>query len=171
MYYRLWRVVNPSRPIDFARRKWLMRLHLLFILPPERQYISHPNNMTHLSTMTHTWCRCLSTCEHVTRRHQQNVSRVPLLTSHQTQYRSYQPTVSSTEGQQLVSPPGQGPIPPDQTLYKVKWSKYNLKKTFACLLLHMDRGIALFLIVLVCFDANTRNTFCGTWVSVPLLQK
>ena len=36
-----------------------------------------------------------------------------------------QPTVSSTEGQQLVSPPGKGPIPPDQALYKVKWSKYN----------------------------------------------
>ena len=28
-----------------------------------------------------------------------------------------QPTVTSTEGQQLVSPP-------DQALYKVKWSKY-----------------------------------------------
>ena len=32
-----------------------------------------------------------------------------------------EPTVSNTEGQQLVSPP----IPPDQALYKVKWSKYN----------------------------------------------
>ena len=31
-----------------------------------------------------------------------------------------QPTVSSTEGQQLVSPPGKGPISPDQALYKVK---------------------------------------------------
>jgi len=30
-----------------------------------------------------------------------------------------QPTVSSTEGQQLVSPPGKGPIPPGQALYKV----------------------------------------------------
>ena len=39
-----------------------------------------------------------------------------------------QPTVSSTEGQQLVSPPGQGPISPDQALYKVKWSKYNFFK-------------------------------------------
>ena len=38
-----------------------------------------------------------------------------------------QPTVSSTEGQQLVSPPGKGPIPPGQAIYKVKWSKYNLK--------------------------------------------
>jgi len=35
------------------------------------------------------------------------------------------PTVSSTEGQQLVSPPGKGPI---QALYKVKWSKYNFFK-------------------------------------------
>ena len=40
-----------------------------------------------------------------------------------------QPTVSSTEGQQLVSPPGKGPISPDHALYKVKWSKYNLKET------------------------------------------
>ena len=39
-----------------------------------------------------------------------------------------QPTVSSTEGQQLVSPPRQGPIPPDQALYKVKWSKYNFNQ-------------------------------------------
>ena len=39
-----------------------------------------------------------------------------------------QPTVSSTEGQQLVSPPGKGPISPDQALYKVKWSKYNFFK-------------------------------------------
>ena len=39
-----------------------------------------------------------------------------------------QPTVSSTEGQQLVSPPDKEPISPDQALYKVKWSKYNLKK-------------------------------------------
>jgi len=36
-----------------------------------------------------------------------------------------QPTVSSTEGQQLVSPPGKDPIPQDQALYKVKWSKYT----------------------------------------------
>ena len=39
-----------------------------------------------------------------------------------------QPTVSSTEGQQLVSTPGKGPIPPGQALYKVKWSKYNFNK-------------------------------------------
>jgi len=39
-----------------------------------------------------------------------------------------QPTVSSTEGQQLVSPPGKGSIPPGQALYKVKWSKYNFHK-------------------------------------------
>ena len=39
-----------------------------------------------------------------------------------------QPTVSSTEGQQLVSPPVKGPISPDQALYKVKWSKYNFEK-------------------------------------------
>jgi len=36
------------------------------------------------------------------------------------------PTVSSTEGQHLVSEPGKGPIPSGQALYKVKWSKYNL---------------------------------------------
>ena len=37
-----------------------------------------------------------------------------------------QPTVSSTEGQQLVSPLGKGPIPPDQALYKEsEVSKYN----------------------------------------------
>jgi len=42
-----------------------------------------------------------------------------------------QPTVSSTEEQQLVSPPGKGPIWPGQALYKVKWSKYNfLKNTY-----------------------------------------
>jgi len=35
-----------------------------------------------------------------------------------------QPTVSSTEGQQLVSQLV-SPIPSDQALYKVKWSKYN----------------------------------------------
>jgi len=29
-----------------------------------------------------------------------------------------QPTASSTEGQQLVSPPGKGPISPGQALYK-----------------------------------------------------
>ena len=50
--------------------------------------------------------------------------------SHQTHYRSYwgrfftdqmtQPTVSSTEGQQLVSPPGKEVIPPGQALYNVK---------------------------------------------------
>jgi len=42
-----------------------------------------------------------------------------------------QPTASSTEGQPLVSPPGKGPIPPDQALYKVKWSKYNFNKKIA----------------------------------------
>ena len=31
-----------------------------------------------------------------------------------------QPTVLSTEGQQLVSQPGKGPISPGQALYKVK---------------------------------------------------
>jgi len=31
-----------------------------------------------------------------------------------------QPTVSSTEGQHLVSAPGKGPIPPGQGLYKEK---------------------------------------------------
>jgi len=31
-----------------------------------------------------------------------------------------EPKVSSTEGQELVSPPGKGPIPPVQALYKVK---------------------------------------------------
>jgi len=39
-----------------------------------------------------------------------------------------QPTVSSIEGQQLVSPPSQGLIPPGQALYKVKWGKYNFNK-------------------------------------------
>ena len=39
-----------------------------------------------------------------------------------------QPTVSSTEGQHLVSAPGKGPIPLGQALYKVKWSKYNFLK-------------------------------------------
>jgi len=34
----------------------------------------------------------------------------------------------STEGQQLVGPPGKEPIQPGQALYKVKWSMYNLKK-------------------------------------------
>ena len=38
-----------------------------------------------------------------------------------------QPTVSSTEGQWLVSPPCKGPIQPGQALYKVKLSKYNFK--------------------------------------------
>jgi len=38
-----------------------------------------------------------------------------------------QPTVSSTEGQSLVSPPGKGPIPPSQALYKVKY-KYIFKE-------------------------------------------
>jgi len=33
-----------------------------------------------------------------------------------------QPTVTSTEGQQLVSPPGKGSSPSGQALYKVKWS-------------------------------------------------
>jgi len=41
-----------------------------------------------------------------------------------------QPTVSSTEGQKLVSPPGKGSIPPGQVLYKVKWSKYNFLNTY-----------------------------------------
>jgi len=31
-----------------------------------------------------------------------------------------QPTVSSTEGQHLVTPPGKGPIPPGQALCTVK---------------------------------------------------
>jgi len=39
-----------------------------------------------------------------------------------------QPTVSSTEGQHLVSAPGKGPIPPDQAIYNEKWSKYNFNK-------------------------------------------
>jgi len=39
-----------------------------------------------------------------------------------------QPTVSSTEVQQLVSAPGTGSIPPGQDIYKVKWSKYNFKE-------------------------------------------
>jgi len=39
-----------------------------------------------------------------------------------------QPTVSSTEGQWLVSPPCKGPIQPGQALYKVKLSKYNFKE-------------------------------------------
>jgi len=41
-----------------------------------------------------------------------------------------EPTVSSTEGQQLVSPPGKGPIPPGQALYKVKWSIIFLNITY-----------------------------------------
>ena len=39
-----------------------------------------------------------------------------------------QPTVSSTEEQQLVSPPGKGPIPPGQALYQGKRSKYIKKQ-------------------------------------------
>ena len=41
----------------------------------------------------------------------------PIFTGQETQ-----PTVkdNSTEGQQLVIPPGKGPISPDQALYKVK---------------------------------------------------
>ena len=31
-----------------------------------------------------------------------------------------QPTVSSTEGQQLVSATGKGPVPSGQALYKIK---------------------------------------------------
>ena len=40
-----------------------------------------------------------------------------------------QQTVSSTEGQQLVSPPGKGQISPHQALYKVKGKKVKVKRT------------------------------------------
>ena len=62
------------------------------------------------------------------------------LTSHQTHYWSYrgrflrvrwpnqQCQALKDNSWSMVSPPGKGPISPDQAVYKVNWSKYNFFK-------------------------------------------